>query len=550
MLRRASSSAGATAPVSGEFLDPEEERQYLHASWPQSSRQYQLTLALGCILLGLSLVIDHLLGGNREAVLTVAVAKFITLAMATLSIALAGYRARIKQVDASLLAVAVTLAIANLSQLTTGMTTWPVLSLILLLQVLFFTLLVPARFIIKAAVCATLFIGFLAALLFIEAPAEAPETLIIQCSFCLLCLECARRVNRSQRRGHLSEEALETSRAALAMTEAGAGATGQDSDPAPEGDDLGSELRSLRRAGDEDQALIAGLLDAVDQGLCVFDRDLRVVRWNQRLIELLDYPGDLLRSGLGLEDLLRFNMTRGDFGAADSEAVIERRLAFCRTPGANRLGATEHLCFNGVHVEVGYHSAAEGLTIATFTDITEQMAAETREPSDPLRDGLTGLMNRLAFEQAIDGEIKRGRRGGRGFCLAKIDIDGFGAINQHHNHAFGDRLLQIVARALCREVREVDSLARFGKDEFFVLLSGLDQAKAATAVAERLIARVADPLVVDGQTIALTASIALAFHPRDGTDLRALEACLDLALGRGKCDGTAQVLSVARADAA
>ena len=126
------------------------------------------------------------------------------------------------------------------------------------------------------------------------------------------------------------------------------------------------------------------------------------------------------------------------------------------------------------------------------------------------RDGLTGLLNRRALEAALVAQFQRSRRSGEPFCVLMLDVDHFKDINDRHGHAVGDLALKHLSALLLAHMREVDRLARFGGEEFLVLLPGLALGDALP-VAERLRSVVAAaPMPLTGLTITLSVSIGMA----------------------------------------
>ena len=156
-------------------------------------------------------------------------------------------------------------------------------------------------------------------------------------------------------------------------------------------------------------------------------------------------------------------------------------------------------------------------------------------------DGLTGLLNRRSLEDELTAQVQRSRRNGQTFCLLMLDADRFKAINDHHGHATGDRALKHLAALLRGHMREVDRVARFGGEEFVVLLPGLDLA-AAQQVAERLRRLVAAAPLVDGDSaVALSVSIGVAEWAGAQEDPSRLPVRADAAMYRAKRDGRDQV---------
>jgi diguanylate cyclase (GGDEF)-like protein len=125
-------------------------------------------------------------------------------------------------------------------------------------------------------------------------------------------------------------------------------------------------------------------------------------------------------------------------------------------------------------------------------------------------DGLTGLLNRRAMQEAIDLQLSRSRRAGDTFAVVMLDLDHFKAINDGHGHAVGDLALKHTAALLQGSLREADRVGRFGGEEFIVLMPGMGLTEAA-AVAETLRARLAgQPVATETATLPLSASFGVA----------------------------------------
>ena len=159
------------------------------------------------------------------------------------------------------------------------------------------------------------------------------------------------------------------------------------------------------------------------------------------------------------------------------------------------------------------------------------------------RDALTGLLNRHAMQEALDSQMRRSRRNGEAFVLMMFDADHFKAINDRHGHAVGDLALKHLSALLHSGMREIDRLARFGGEEFLVLLPGLGLA-AALPVAERLRALIAAaPLQHADAAIPLSVSIGIAEWAGASEDTSRLLVRADAALYQAKRSGRDQVAS-------
>ena len=176
----------------------------------------------------------------------------------------------------------------------------------------------------------------------------------------------------------------------------------------------------------------------------------------------------------------------------------------------------------------------------TFNGLLEHLAARQKLEAQLTHmahhDGLTALPNRVLFRQEMERELARAR-GGEAVAVLCIDLDHFKRVNDTLGHAAGDALLQGAAERLRACVRETDIVARLGGDEFAIVQVQAEQPRAATVLAERLIADLSRPFDIDGHQVVVGASVGIALAPSDGTDADQLMKSADMALYRAKADG-------------
>ena len=181
------------------------------------------------------------------------------------------------------------------------------------------------------------------------------------------------------------------------------------------------------------------------------------------------------------------------------------------------------------------------LHAALIAMVLGRLIADLRHRSR--HDGLTGLLNRRAIEELIEVQIRRSMRNGEPFSVLMLDLDHFKSINDRFGHAVGDQAIRHVAAVLLAGVRDVDDIARIGGEEFLAVMPGaaLD---TVTPVAERLREQLAaQPLHVDGTSVAVTVSIGVAqwSHPTD--DVSRLLVRADAALYQAKQRGRNRVVA-------
>ncbi len=154
-----------------------------------------------------------------------------------------------------------------------------------------------------------------------------------------------------------------------------------------------------------------------------------------------------------------------------------------------------------------------------------------------LNDPLTGLANRRLFAERISMAMVHARRNKAAMAVVYLDLDGFKMINDTHGHGAGDALLKSVAARLTATVREEDTVARQGGDEFMVALWHVSGPDDAAAVAQKVIEAVARPYEIDGHAVTVTASAGVALYPAHGETADELTGSADLALYAAKHSG-------------
>jgi diguanylate cyclase (GGDEF)-like protein/PAS domain S-box-containing protein len=171
---------------------------------------------------------------------------------------------------------------------------------------------------------------------------------------------------------------------------------------------------------------------------------------------------------------------------------------------------------------------------AFVRDISERKKAEETIRHLAYHDVLTGLPNRVLFEERLRIGLAQARRRREKVAVMFLDLDRFKLVNDTIGHTGGDQLLQEVARELRETIREGDTVARVGGDEFTFLLPGIERAEDATVAAERILRRVRQPRTVAGQEFRMTTSIGITVFPRDGNTAEVLMRNADTAMYRAK----------------
>jgi diguanylate cyclase (GGDEF)-like protein/PAS domain S-box-containing protein len=170
-------------------------------------------------------------------------------------------------------------------------------------------------------------------------------------------------------------------------------------------------------------------------------------------------------------------------------------------------------------------------------DVTASKVAEARIEYLAYHDGLTTLANRSSFSLILNHDINHAQRQKIGLALLFIDLDGFKAINDTFGHEAGDKLLQVIGRRLKGCVRQNDTVARIGGDEFVALVTNITGPEPAGMIASKILVEIADSYPVSSARIQVTASIGISVFPRDGQDEETLMKNADSAMYRAKQKG-------------
>lgn len=178
------------------------------------------------------------------------------------------------------------------------------------------------------------------------------------------------------------------------------------------------------------------------------------------------------------------------------------------------------------------HTAAKLLTIAIeHFQVTKQLEHLAQH------DSLTGLANRVMFESRLQQALQMANRDDHCAAIMAVDLDHFKAVNDTLGHAAGDALLQQFGRRLRDVLRDSDTVARVGGDEFSIILPKINEPADAVCVAKKIVEALSRPFLVMGHELRITGSLGIAVYPNDADDAGALQQFADLHLYRVKRQG-------------
>jgi diguanylate cyclase (GGDEF)-like protein/hemerythrin-like metal-binding protein/PAS domain S-box-containing protein len=294
--------------------------------------------------------------------------------------------------------------------------------------------------------------------------------------------------------------------------------------------DITARARDEARIAAESARFKAFLRVATD-GVHILDAQARLVEASDSFCNMLGYTREEL---LGARP--SFWDARGDGPGLDG-------LTGQVQAGKLQLFEASHRRKDGTFVDVEVHAKVFHYERGRYLfcasrDISGRKRDERRIVHMATHDPLTGLPNRMLFRDRLSRSLAQAQRRGKSGALLVLDLDGFKVVNDRYGHEAGDKALKVVASRLNALVRDSDSVARIGGDEFAIVLDDICGEAAIRALADEVMQSVARPLVLDnGILVALGASVGVAPFPAAGRSRRTLLAAADRAMYASKFTG-------------
>ncbi len=270
-------------------------------------------------------------------------------------------------------------------------------------------------------------------------------------------------------------------------------------------------------------------------GMCLAKRDGTITDINQAFAQWLGYnTTDLI--GKHFSDITHpddRDANTNHFeklveGELDSYVIDKRYLK--KTGGVLWGRLTSNLCEPN-------DPEIDSFVVAMIEDINEDKERQSTMYEQANFDKLTELPNRNLFMDRISEQTKITNRSGNALYVMFIDLDGFKAINDNNGHDIGDDVLREVANRMRQQIRESDTVARFGGDEFIVLLSEVLHIEAVERIASEFLEALCQPYKIGKQTFSMSASIGIACYPKDAKSTEELIQQADTAMYKAKAEG-------------
>ncbi len=170
-------------------------------------------------------------------------------------------------------------------------------------------------------------------------------------------------------------------------------------------------------------------------------------------------------------------------------------------------------------------------------DVTERKKAEDMINYLAYHDSLTNLPNRIHYNELLTEAIEQTKHTNRMVAVMVLDLDGFKEVNDTYGHAVGDLVLKEVANRLRKNVRENDTIARMGGDEFFSFIPDISQTTQVEIIAKKILQVIEQPILIKEKTVNITTSIGICLYPQNGDDIESLIQKADIAMYHVKKSG-------------
>lgn len=285
-----------------------------------------------------------------------------------------------------------------------------------------------------------------------------------------------------------------------------------------------------------DLQISATIFDAASEAMVVTDADNLIISTNPAFTKL---------TGFSFQDVVGKNPKIFSSGRQDKEFYTNMWQALSTTGHWDgelwnkRKNGEEFIEWLSINV-IFNTDGTKRFHVAIFSDITEKRKAEELIWNQANYDHLTQLPNRRLFRDRLEQEIKLAHRLRQSAALLFIDLDHFKEVNDSLGHDAGDVLLVSAASRISQCVREADTVARMGGDEFTVILSQVNDATHVSKVAENIIYQLSQPFVINGVTLNISASIGIALCPKDSDSAEILLKQADKAMYAAKAAGKCQ----------
>lgn len=298
---------------------------------------------------------------------------------------------------------------------------------------------------------------------------------------------------------------------------------------------LWRKITEVNHRLEDNRLFLRDLFDAAPDAMLIVDEEGIISEANQRVEEIFGSSEKSL-VGKRVESLIPQRFREQHVKKRRDSFVAKRERALMADVELYALGKDN----NEIPVEISLSHTIRNdkkYAIVILRDITEQKRVEEHIQYLAQYDQLTKLPNRSLFNDRFQHSIDRAQRNKKKVGLMFLDLDGFKDVNDSLGHQAGDELLKIIAERLSNIIRTEDTVARFGGDEFTVILEQLEHSDHVTVAAKKVLQAVGETMYLSGHEVTVGVSIGISIYPDNGTDVNSLVKNADIAMYQAKKQG-------------
>jgi diguanylate cyclase (GGDEF)-like protein len=270
----------------------------------------------------------------------------------------------------------------------------------------------------------------------------------------------------------------------------------------------------------------------MSHGLVMFDGDHKLIIFNQQYADMYCLAPGEINAGMTSRELIETRVRHRSFPTDPEKYMSDLTTAVDASRPLKRLVQLA----DGRTISESIQPMASGGWVVTHEDITERTVSEMKIAHMARHDALTDLPNRVLLRERLDAALSHVDRGQK-LAVLCLDLDQFKQVNDALGHPAGDQLLRIVAGRLRGCVRDTDTIARVGGDEFYIIQAGISDKGDAERLAQRLSEAIKAPYDLNGHTVIIGTSIGIVLALAGGMDADDLLKNADLALYDAKSNG-------------
>ncbi len=295
-----------------------------------------------------------------------------------------------------------------------------------------------------------------------------------------------------------------------------------------------AERKRIQTELEKSLSLQYATLESTADGILVVDSQGKIAGFNQKFLQMWCIPESVISSGnhtkalrLAIKQLEAPRQYIATIRELNLNPDIQIYDAIAFKDGRVFERYSQPQCINGEIVG----------RVWSFRDVTAHKLAEAKIRHQALHDILTNLPNRVLFNERLSQALAQAQKSGNKLAVCFLDLDRFKTINDTLSHGIGDRLLQIVAQRLMECIGETDTLARWGGDEFTLILPNIKDTKEVAAIQDRILAAFKPVFDIENYQLHISPSIGIAVYPMHGNDAETLIKNADAALYIVKSQG-------------